>query len=97
MAHQPSVERPPQAVLFTSSYCMGGIEAHVSDLASGLIRRGWKVAVICSTLEDIEPLRANLMSMGAEVHAIREARTPRQMAQRAWRLALRLATASCAT
>jgi len=65
---------------------MGGIEAHLSDLAVGLIRRGWKVAVICSTLQDIEPLRTNLRSIGADVYPVGEASTPWQLLQRTWRI-----------
>lgn len=83
--------RPPelrrQVVLFTSSYCMGGIEAHLGDLTEGLIKRGWQVAVICSTLPDIEPLRRRLAKLGASVHPVAAASRPWQLPGRALRIA----------
>jgi glycosyltransferase involved in cell wall biosynthesis/GT2 family glycosyltransferase len=75
-----------QVVLFTSSYCMGGIEAHIIDLAGGLKRREWDVALICSTLRDIEPLRDEMSRIGVTVHAIPHALNPFQLIHRAWRL-----------
>jgi glycosyltransferase involved in cell wall biosynthesis len=75
-----------QVVLFTSSYCMGGIEAHVIDLAGGLIHGGWNVALICSTLRDIEPLRREMTEMGVTVHAMSQASSPFHLFRRAWQM-----------
>jgi glycosyltransferase involved in cell wall biosynthesis len=65
---------------------MGGIEVHITDLGRGLMRRGWDVALVCSTLAEIDPLRQAMVSLGAEVHAEPEATNPLQMIHRAWRL-----------
>lgn len=62
-----------EIVLFSSSFCMGGLEAHLIDLARGLRRRGWRVALVCSTRADIEPLRAKATEAGVEVHTVTEA------------------------
>jgi glycosyltransferase involved in cell wall biosynthesis len=75
-----------EVVLFTSSYCMGGIEAHLSDLTRGLLRRGWHVNLICSDLVDIEPLRQDMSRIGATVHTVPEAKNWFGLIRRAWRL-----------
>jgi len=57
-------------VLFPSSSGMGGMEAHVVQLARGLRQRGIPVAAICSTQNDLRPLRDDLEAAGATVHAL---------------------------
>ena len=57
-------------VIFTNSMLMGGMEAHVLQLASALRARGRAVAVICTTDEVIAPLRQALAQAGVEVHAL---------------------------
>ena len=78
IAKAPSGEALPaepncDVVLFSSSYCMGGLEAHLIDLAKGLPRRGWRVALICSPRPDIEPLRQKFSELGVQVHTVPEA------------------------
>jgi glycosyltransferase involved in cell wall biosynthesis len=85
-ADVPATDDGRWAVLFTSSYCMGGIEAHLGDLAEGLIGRGWRVALICSGLVDIEPLRQAMRRMGADVWAIPDATNAFGLLGRIWRL-----------
>jgi len=55
-------------VLFTNSLAMGGMEQHVLLLASGLVRRGVRTAIVCSPRPEIAPLRDELRDVGAAVH-----------------------------
>lgn len=79
LAAEPSCD----IVLFSSSFCMGGLEAHLIDLAKGLRRGGWRVALICSTRPDIEPLRERLREVGVHVHTVAEAGNVFQLIPRA--------------
>lgn len=87
VAEHQQGEQLHEVVLFTSSYCMGGMEAHLIDLARGLTQRGWHVALICSTLPDIEPLRQDMTRIGATLHAVPLAPSRFHLIGRAWRLA----------
>jgi glycosyltransferase involved in cell wall biosynthesis len=49
---------------------MGGMEEHVIQLASGLVERGVRTAVICSPYESIRPMREQLHKAGVDVHAL---------------------------
>ena len=60
----------PPVVLFTNSMLMGGMEAHVMQLADGLARRGYQVAAICSPQPAIAPLRSALEGAGIAVHSL---------------------------
>ena len=63
----PRVLAPP-VVLFTNSPPMGGMEQHVLLLATGLIQRGVRTALVCSPRPEIRALRDELEANGAEVH-----------------------------
>lgn len=67
MATVPS--RPFPVVLFTNSWAMGGMEEHLILLGRVLVRRGFKVAAICSPAASVRPLRDGLAAAGVEVHA----------------------------
>jgi len=62
--------RPPAVVLFPNSSGMGGMEAHLVQLARGLRERGVPVAAICPPREDLAPLREGLAAAGATVHTV---------------------------
>jgi glycosyltransferase involved in cell wall biosynthesis len=49
---------------------MGGMEAHVMQLAQGLVRRGYEVATICSPQPAIAPMRDALAGAGIPVHSL---------------------------
>lgn len=49
---------------------MGGLEAHVAQLAGGLAARGLSVAAICLPRADLQPLRAALSECGVAVHVL---------------------------
>jgi glycosyltransferase involved in cell wall biosynthesis len=49
---------------------MGGMEAHVVQLARGLHRRRVPVAAICPARHDLAPLREGLADAGATVHVV---------------------------
>jgi glycosyltransferase involved in cell wall biosynthesis len=66
------VRQASPIVLFTNSTIMGGMEEHVLQLGAGLVQRGLRVGVICSTRPAIEPLRDALRDAGVEVHALAE-------------------------
>lgn len=59
-------------VLVCSSSGMGGMEAHVIQLARGLVARGVPVAAICSRRDDLAELRDGLASSGVTVHELPE-------------------------
>jgi glycosyltransferase involved in cell wall biosynthesis len=65
-----NLDRP--VVLFTNSTIMGGMEEHVLQVGRGLVQRGIRVGIICSTRPAIQPLRDALREAGAEVHALPE-------------------------
>jgi glycosyltransferase involved in cell wall biosynthesis len=65
---------------------MGGIEAHVTDLARGLIDRGWRVALICPDTDAVKPLREQTVRLGGTVHPVPEAHNPIGVVWRAFRL-----------
>src|SRR4051794_18084255 len=60
----------PPIVLFPNSSGMGGMEAHLMQLAGGLRQRGLEVAAICEPREDTQPLRDGLREAGAQVHEL---------------------------
>lgn len=68
-----SLAEPRPVVLFTNSMVMGGMEEHVLQLGSTLVRRGVRVGAICSLHDEIAPLRDGLTAAGVRVHAIAEA------------------------
>jgi glycosyltransferase involved in cell wall biosynthesis len=72
-----TVTQSRPVVLFTGSFVMGGMEAHVAQLGDGLIKRGFDVAAIVSSRDDIEPLRAELDASGVKVHSLAEQRQAR--------------------
>jgi len=72
-----SVAGLPEVVLFTASYEMRGMEAHITQLGAGLVRRGVRTAVICDGREEIRPMREALERAGVAVHAVPERRTAR--------------------
>jgi glycosyltransferase involved in cell wall biosynthesis len=47
---------------------MGGMEEHLLLLGQELVRRGVRVAAICSPADEISALRAGLEAVGVEVH-----------------------------
>jgi glycosyltransferase involved in cell wall biosynthesis len=57
-------------VIFPNSSGMGGMEAHVVQLAHGLRERGVPVAAICDPRGDLAPLRDGLAAAGATVHVV---------------------------
>jgi glycosyltransferase involved in cell wall biosynthesis len=57
-------------VLFPNSSGMGGVEAHVIQLAASLRHRGFPVAAICSPRNDLRALREGLIHTGVTVHEI---------------------------
>src|SRR5687768_5908810 len=59
-------------VLFTNSPFMGGMEEHLLHLGRGLVHRGHRVALICSTRAEIEPLRHTAACDGVAVHTVGE-------------------------
>jgi glycosyltransferase involved in cell wall biosynthesis len=63
---------PVPVVLFTNSPFMGGMEEHIQHLGRGLVRRGFPVALVCSTRSDIEPLRQTATRDGVVVHTLAE-------------------------
>src|SRR5438552_1999046 len=66
-----AAEEPlPAIVLFPNSSGMGGMEAHLMQLAGGLRRRGVNVAAICEPRDDTRPLRDALRQSGAAVHEL---------------------------
>jgi glycosyltransferase involved in cell wall biosynthesis len=64
----PSAATP--VVLFSNSSGMGGMEAHVLQLARGLVARGLIVGAICSPDEGVRELRDGLRDAGAIVHVL---------------------------
>jgi glycosyltransferase involved in cell wall biosynthesis len=60
----------PAVVLFPNSSGMGGMEAHLMQLARGLRERGIQVAAICEPRPDTQLLRDGLRGAGAEVHEL---------------------------
>jgi glycosyltransferase involved in cell wall biosynthesis len=60
----------PPVVLFPNSSGMGGMEAHLIQLAGGLAQRGVQVAAICEPRDDTRPLRDGLRDAGADVHEL---------------------------
>ncbi len=60
----------PPVVLFPNSSGMGGMEAHLMQLARGLRERGIQVAAICEPRADTQPMRDGLREAGAEVHEL---------------------------
>lgn len=67
-----STASAPPVVLFTNSPYMGGMEEHVLQLGRELVRRGYTVAAICSTRDEIRPLRDGLAADGVRVHGLAE-------------------------
>jgi glycosyltransferase involved in cell wall biosynthesis len=65
-----SVGALPPIVLFPNSSGIGGMEAHLVQLAGGLRARGVEVAAICEPREDTVPMRDALRRVGAEVHEL---------------------------
>lgn len=63
-------------VFFTNSWMMGGMEQHIISLGRGLRRRGRRVALVCSSVPVIEPLRRACRNEGIVVHAIDDAHGP---------------------
>jgi len=59
---------PSPVVLFTNSQAMGGMEQHVTFLASGFVERGIRAAAVCSPTLSIAALRHDLARLGVEVH-----------------------------
>jgi glycosyltransferase involved in cell wall biosynthesis len=62
----------PPIVLFTNSPFMGGMEEHVRLLGRGLAGRGYTVATICSSRDEIRALREGLFEAGVTVHSLAE-------------------------
>jgi glycosyltransferase involved in cell wall biosynthesis len=60
----------PPIVLFPNSSGMGGMEAHLMQLARGLRARGFDVAAICEPRDDTRPMRDALRETGAVVHEL---------------------------
>jgi glycosyltransferase involved in cell wall biosynthesis len=60
----------PAIVLFPNSSGMGGMEAHLIQLAGGLRRRGLTVAAICEPRDDTRPMRDALRDSGTVVHEL---------------------------
>jgi glycosyltransferase involved in cell wall biosynthesis len=67
-----STSGAPPIVLFTNSPYMGGMEEHILLLGRGLVRQGYTVAAICSTRDEIRPLRESLAAEGIRVHGLAE-------------------------
>jgi glycosyltransferase involved in cell wall biosynthesis len=65
----PSSAVPP-IVLFPNSSGMGGMEAHLMQLAGGLRARGVEVAAICEPRDDTRPMRDAFRAVGARVHEL---------------------------
>jgi glycosyltransferase involved in cell wall biosynthesis len=57
-------------VIFTNSFMMGGMEAHIESLATGLVARGVPTAVICPSDPVIAPMREALASARVNVHTL---------------------------
>lgn len=62
--------RPAPVVLVPNSSGMGGMEAHLVQLAGGLRQRGIPVAAICEPRPELQALRDGLVDAGAAVHTI---------------------------
>ncbi len=60
----------PPIVLFANSSGMGGMEAHLMQLARGLRERGHEVAAICEPRSDTVPMRDALRDSGTVVHEL---------------------------
>jgi glycosyltransferase involved in cell wall biosynthesis len=60
----------PPIVLFPNSSGMGGMEAHLMQLAGGLRARGVEVAAICEPRDDTRPMRDAFRAVGARVHEL---------------------------
>ena len=60
----------PPIVLFPNSSGMGGMEAHLVQLAGGLRARGVEVAAICEPRADTVPMRDALRESGTVVHEL---------------------------
>jgi glycosyltransferase involved in cell wall biosynthesis len=70
-------------VLFTNSTIMGGMEEHVLQVGRGLVQRGIRVGVVCSTRAAIQPLRDALAQAGVAVRPLAETGgSPRRVADR---------------
>lgn len=82
MTAAAAIGRAP-VVLFPNSSGMGGMEAHLVQLARGLHARGIPVAAICAARADLAPLREGLVAAGVTVHAIGDRdRTPASVVRR---------------
>jgi glycosyltransferase involved in cell wall biosynthesis len=62
----------PPIVLLPNSSSMGGMEAHLIQLAGGLHERGIPVAAIWAPNDEMVPLRDGLIEAGATVHTLEE-------------------------
>jgi glycosyltransferase involved in cell wall biosynthesis len=63
------------------------MERHVLQLAGNLVKRGFRVAAICTAREEVRPLREGLAAGGVRVHALPERESLRLgPVQRLWYL-----------
>jgi glycosyltransferase involved in cell wall biosynthesis len=59
-------------VYFTNSPYMGGMEAHIAHLATGMAAEGRRIGLVCRTGSEIDPLKQECATAGVEIIEISE-------------------------